>query len=416
MGCRMQIQPISCLLVRTLFLVGGLSLLALPPRHVVAMDLAPDISVLARIAALEENHGLLLGSADVLGEFNDVARRYDLHRTGPRSRNYSLKMVWAPERQRALFAGANHGRPHRLNDVWEFDLAALAWVLLYPPDNPRSYDGLGDDASDVIFEDGILVTRRGGPAVIGHTWWGITYDPVKRQMLFMNIWLTKQDEAVRQLGGDPSTRYKGPPLWAFTPDTGEWSAIKSGPPGPAAPFGAMLEYVPELGGAIWHMNNWRMRGTWLYEPSARRWSQLKVNADTKDFKSQAPSRELIGYYDQRRKQVVAQQGKSTFHFDVDLRQWSKVIEEPAESKRVPFGHDARSVFYYDRTSGHGLLVHFAEREIWAYDPAGVEWRRLAPRGDPMPTGERMLAYLDPERNVLVLIDDNIVWVYRYKRK
>lgn len=411
----MQLLQISCVL-RALLLVGGLSILIVPSQRVVAMELAPDTSVLERIAALEENHGLLLGSARVLGDFNDVARRFDLHRTGPRSRNYSLKMVWAPERRRALFAGANHGKPHRLNDVWEFDLAALAWVLLYPPDNPRSYDGLGDDASDVVFEEGVLVTRRGGPAVIGHTWWGITYDPVNRQMLFMNTWLTKQDEAVRQLGGDPSTRYKGPPLWSFTPSTGEWSEIKSGPPGPATPFGAMLEYVPELGGAIWHMNNWQMRGTWFYEPSTRSWSQLKVNADTKDFRAQAPSRELIGYYDPLIKQVVAQQGKSTFHFDVERRQWTKVIEQPAESTRVPFGHDARSVFHYDRTSGHGLLVHFSEREIWAYDPKGVEWRLLVPRGDPMPTGERMLAYVDPERNALVVIDDDIVWVYRYKRK
>ncbi|PLX75481.1 MAG: hypothetical protein C0607_07870 [Azoarcus sp.] len=406
----------GCAALRALLFVGALFLFCVPSQNVTAMDLAPDYSVLRRIEALEENHGLRLGSARVLGDFNAVARRFDLHRTGPRSRNYSLKMVWAPERQRALFAGANHGKPHRLNYVWEFDLAALAWVMLYPPDNPRSYDGLGEDASDVVFEDGLLITRRGGPAVIGHTWWGITYDPVNRQMLFMNIWLTKQDEAVKQLGGDPSTRYKGPPLWAFEPASGKWSAVKSGPPGPGSPYGAMLEYVPELGGAIWHMNNWQMRGTWLYEPSTRRWSKLNANAETKDFGKQAPSRELVGYYDHHKKQVVAQQGKSTFHFDVVRRQWTKVIEEPEKSTQVPFGHDSRSVFYHDPASGHGLFVNLVEGALWAYDPTAVEWKRLDPRGDPMPKGKRMLAYVDPERNVLVLIDDTEVWAYRYKRR
>ncbi|WP_159099501.1 hypothetical protein [Parazoarcus communis] len=404
----------GCAALRALLFVGALFMFCVPSQNVTAMDLAPDSSVLRRIEALEENHGLRLGSARVLGDFNAVARRFDLHRTGPRSRNYSLKMVWAPERQRALFAGANHGKPHRLNDVWEFDLAALAWVMLYPPDNPRSYDGLGEDASDVVFEDGLLITRRGGPAVIGHTWWGITYDPVNRQMLFMNIWLTKQEEAIRQLGGDPAARYTGPPLWSFKPETGQWAPLKSVPPGPRAPFGAMLEYVPELEGAIWHMNNWQMRATWHYEPVKRAWTLLPLNTEEKDFKQQAPSRELVGYYDMRRGIVVAQQGKSTFHLDVVRRRWEKVLNAPENSDAVPFGHDAKTSFYYDAASGDGLLLDHEKKELWAYTPDTSSWRVLNPSGDPMPKGDRLLAYADPALNAFVVIDDRMVWVYRHR--
>lgn len=387
---------------------------ALVPSALAADELAPDLAVLERVSRLKANEAALLGSARVLGSFNDVARSFDLQTTGPRSRNYSLKMVWATDRKRAMFVGANHGKPHRLNDVWEFDLAAMAWILLYAPDNSRSYHGLGDNPSDVIFRDGLLVTRRGGPAVIGHTWWGATYDPEKRHMLFMNIWLTKQDDAVRQLGGDPKSRYKGPPLWAFDPEKSLWSAIKTAPPGPPSPYGGMLEYVPELGGSIWHMNNWQMRATWLYDSSARRWTKLQLNTITKDFKTQAPSRELVGYYDPLRKLVVAQQEKGTFHFDVMARQWKRVISEPADSLKVPRGHDARTVFYHDPVSGHGLLLNLWDRELWSYDPTAVRWTRLEPSGDPMPSGDRMLAYMDPERNVLVVIDDTMVWVYRYR--
>jgi hypothetical protein len=85
-------------------------------------------TVLAKIQALKANQAALLGQAQVVGEFNEVARRYNLHKTGPMGRDFTIKMVWAPERRRALFCGANHGVPHRLNDVWEFDLTAVCAI------------------------------------------------------------------------------------------------------------------------------------------------------------------------------------------------------------------------------------------------------------------------------------------------
>lgn len=373
-----------------------------------------DHRVLSLLKALPPNHGVILGSATVLGEFNQTALNYRLDETGPQRRDYSLKMVWAPERRRALFAGANHGRPHRLNDVWEFDLAAMAWILLYAPDNPRGYRTLGNDYTDVEFREGILITRRGGPAVIGHTWSGLTYDPVRQQMLYMNTWVTDQANAVRELGGNPELLYKGPPLWAFSPSARRWQPLKSEPPGPRAPFGAMLEYVAELDGAIWHMNNWQMRSTWLYQGDLRRWMNLKANFETKDFSAEAPSRELVGYYDPRRKLLVARQGRGTYHFDIPSRVWTKVGESDSTSTPVPEGHDARTVFYFHPSSGHGLLVDFKLKAIWAYDPDSVHWSLQTPRGDPMPDGARMLAYVDLEQNVLVVIDDLRVWAYRYR--
>ena len=71
---------------------------------------------------LARSHGqlpqaVLLGQAKVMGDFNDTARKYNLHKTGPLARDFTLKMVWALERKRALYCGANHGVPHRLNDV-----------------------------------------------------------------------------------------------------------------------------------------------------------------------------------------------------------------------------------------------------------------------------------------------------------
>src|SRR5205807_535934 len=119
------------------------------PPPAVDPGLAPKPAVLEKLAALKPNRAVLLGKADVVGEFNDTARRYDLHRTGPRGRDFTIKVCWAPDRRRALFCGANHGVPHRLNDVWEFDLPSLSWAMLYAPDLPRGYGDLGKDTSDV---------------------------------------------------------------------------------------------------------------------------------------------------------------------------------------------------------------------------------------------------------------------------
>lgn len=378
----------------------------------------PTLEVRANVqqvlARLKPNQAVVLGEASVVGEFNAVARRFGLDSTGPRARNYSIKMVWVPERRRALFTGANHGTPHRLNDVWEFDLLALSWVLLYAPDNPRSYSGLGSDYSDVEFHDGVLVTKRGGPAVIAHTWWGLTWDPKIRRLLFMNTWVTKEEEAIRLVGGNPAERYTGPPLWAFDPQAGKWEFVETRRPWPAAPFGAMLEYVPELGGSIWHMNNWKMRGTWLYRASERSWSNLRVNRETEDFKAAAPGAELVGYYDPSRRIVVAQRQKETYHFDVARAEWKKVAAAAKDDESMPYGHDARNPFHYDPVSRQGLLVDVRGGAVWSYDPDQVKWTRLQPQGDSMPRGERSLVYVDHAANVLVVIDDTKVWAYRYR--
>lgn len=384
----------------------------------VAAEVTPvlkeDPQVVEKLRHLGANQGVLLGKARVVGEFNDVARKYKLHVTGPLGRDYSIKMVWAPERRRALFCGANHGTPHRLNDVWEFDLEALAWVLLYPPDNPRSYGGLGSDYSDVEFRDGVLRTRRGGPAVIGHTWWGLTYDPEGKRLLYMNTWVADVGKAVALVGGDETRRYTGPPLWAFTPQSGEWQPVKTPPPAPKAPFGGMLEYVPDLGGAIWHMNNWQMRATWLYDPGSNTWKDLGANGPGKDFGRQAPGREQVGYFDPVRGILVAQVLGETFHFEPKRAAWRKVAGERG-AQDAPAGHDARAPMYYDPASGHGLLVDFKTDTLWAYDPDSFKWTRLQPAGDPMPRGKKRLAYFDPASNVMVVIDGTSVWAYRYAR-
>jgi len=220
-----------------------------------ALQVEQDAEVLALIDGLAGNQAALLPDARVVGLFNEVAKNHKLDRSGPRGRDYCKKMVWAPERRRALFCGANHAVPHRLNDVWEFDLGANAWIMLYAPDPSRSYTGLGKQVDGVTLQDGWLRSERGGPVRIGHSWWGIAYDAEQRKLYFMNTWVTKMDQAVERIGADPADRYPGPPLWSFDPATGRWEPIPSEEPWPRAIFGGMLEYIPEYDGLFWHGNN-----------------------------------------------------------------------------------------------------------------------------------------------------------------
>jgi hypothetical protein len=372
----------------------------------------PKPEVAAKLAALKPNQAILLGNADVVGEFNDTARRYDLHKTGPKGRDFTIKMCWAPDRKTVLFCGANHGVPHRLNDVWEFDLPSLTWSMLYAPDLPRGYVDLGKDTSDVVFTDGILMTKRGGPAVIAHTWWGLTYDPRRKALLFMNTWVTDQKKAVKELGGDPTQLYGGPPLWAFFPAERRWRAFRSPKPYPVGVFGGMLEYLPELGNSVWHANNWQMRGTWVHDFDKDTWTDLKANANTRDFEMAAPEPEQIGYYDPGRKIVVVQRHHDSFHFDPRKNEWKKTKTGDKDDGKTPYGHDARSVLYHDPKSTHGWLVQFQTNTVWSYNPDYASWTKQQPDGDPMPTGGKRLAYVDPEAGVVVVIDGVQVWAYR----
>lgn len=399
---------------RRTFLTHTAALVAAGSLPAAEPTLEAKDAVRQKLAALEPNHGVTLGRADVVGEFNDTARTYDLHKTGPRGRDFTIKMCWAEDRRRALFCGANHAVPHRLNDVWEFDLPSLTWSLLYAPDLPRGYTDLGKDTSDVVFRDGILMTKRGGPAVIAHTWWGLTYDPRHKALLFMNTWVTEQKKAVTALGGDPADLYTGPPLWAFFPATGTWKAFKAAKPYPVAVFGGMLEYVPDLGGSVWHANNWQMHGTWKHDYDKDTWTDLKANGGGKAFEPASPQPEQIGYYDPKRKLVIVHRHYDTFHFDPAKVEWKSVRAGSKDDGRTPYGHDARAVFYHDAASGHGLLVQFETNSLWAYDPDAVTWTKLSPAGDPMPTGSKRLAYVDPAAKVLVVIDGATVWAYRYK--
>ena len=132
--------------------------------------LEPDTAVLAKLEALGDNSCCILDGTRIIEDLGDFAKGWHrMKETGPTGRDFTIKMVWMPDRKRAFFCGANHNSPHRFNDAWEYDLASNTWVLLYTPDYNDRGPITDDDKQTLVLQDGWLRTKKGGPAHPAHT-------------------------------------------------------------------------------------------------------------------------------------------------------------------------------------------------------------------------------------------------------
>lgn len=215
--------------------------------------LKPDPKVEAVLAALGDNSSAILTGLKTVGEWNKINRDHHMDTRGPSGRNYCIKAAWMPDRKRAFFCGGNHGVPHRVNDAWEFDLPSHTWVQLFAPDPnngagvsvAKEYEYTGKDGK--LKRENAWVTRRGGPATLGHTWWGLAYHPEMRAAVWMNVAIN--DGAVKLMKKyNVENPYTGPPMWAFYPYEKKWKPVLSDGPWPRVHCAGAMEYVPELGG------------------------------------------------------------------------------------------------------------------------------------------------------------------------
>lgn len=405
---------------RVYAIVGGL--LAIASTGIGAETVQPalprDAAVARILAGLGDNTAALLPPAAVVGDFGPVARAFNLDRDGPRGRDFTIKMAWMPDRQRAFFCGANHGSPHRLNDAWEYDLASNTWALLYDPDYNDGNRLKNLPAAGVTLKDGILVTAKGGPVHVAHTWWGLTYDPHLKAAIWMCVWPGYgMPEKLAHVKADASQLYKGPPLWAFFPAEKKWQPILSKEPYPRSiGLAGSLEYIPDLHGSLWyHRNN----GTWLFDSRVNGWKNLKPNMNGLNAIGWI---ENVMCYDTKNKVLVAHRGndegqdrrfvdKRTYHYDVAANSWSKTVED----RHGPVGHDARTLFYYDPVGEVCLLFERQRKKLWAYSVPQKKWTELTPKGAAIPEWRRAIGYFDVERNVFILLHGKEVWAYRYRR-
>jgi len=370
--------------------------------------LKPDQKVMAILKGLGENQSALLPPLKTAGPINALVRKFGMHKNGPHCRNYCRKWVWAADRKRALFCGANAGVPHRLNDVWEYDLASNTWVLLYAPLVDFNRISSEQKKELGVVKNGILTVKNGAPFDPVHSWWQITYEPDMKALL----WVIGNYNKC----GHPHRKNKMPwgKLWMFAyyPAENRWDNFvpgKSHPPGMNA---SILEYLPDRKRVLWYTNTWRGGSTSLFDGEKKTWKQLVGKSGIRGNPN-CPGSEAIAAYDSHRKMLVVHYGggthkgkprpKVTYHFDVEKKTWKRALV----AKQGPDGLDMRASMTYDRDSKRCFVIHSA---LWSYAPGDKKWTRHAPKGPKPPNG--MLCY-NPEHKVLMIKSGgNQVWVYR----
>ncbi len=372
-------------------------------------ELAPDPQVTAILEKLGDNEYAQLPPAKITGEFNDLAKGFRLDQRGPGIRNFCMKMPYAPDRKRAFYAGGNHGTPHKLNDIWEFDLAANTWVLLSPPDlNLRR----GVKTNKFKTVDGVYMSEGGKIAVGGHTFSGFTYDPVSRRVLWYHKHMGPRE------GG-----YMGPYLWAFEPNTRTWEHVKTRQPWPKYDPGSAFDYVPKLGKCVWS-NNRTSAAVWTYDHASKSWASLGAKGGLDDCARMSAQK----VYDSRRDLLICHGGHSdyTSEYSFATRTWKKTAVCDKDHTNAPKGADKLTLFAYDSVNAVVLLCDNMGGYIWIYDPDTKKWTRTAPKNSQpdrrctrgIHKGNKFLplGFFDSARNALVTNDGGkVTWVYRYKR-
>lgn len=407
------------------------------PRTVPYRD---DSEVVRVIEALPPGASAILPNFTVEGESLDESLR-KVYRNGPQRRDYCNKMVYAPDRGTALYAGANHGVPHVFNDAWEFHLRSNSWHLLFPPDggdHRRLTSAIGSIrkgrnvsknkaflrrwfTDNVRLKDGTLQTKNGGPIRPWHTWDGLTYDRRTGRMLwavldsdsrYLDLYAqyTGQDaEALRR------QLRRGTSLWMFDPDVGHWVRQTGGTVLPKlSGNGDFLQYIPDLGMSVRFVARWNDdEGMWAYDRVANQWTRLHTNNRDHFYhwaQAQHPKPEQQVAYSPKHKKLVAVRGTSTHIFDLRTNAWTKVQEDPDI-----FAHDKRTVFAYDTINDVFLLAYPDPQNgyLKAYSIETNQWTNLTPKGAGLPRG-KAAGYFDERDGVFVLyLSSGATWIYRY---
>lgn len=386
-------------------------------------ELPPDQALLAKIAALADNTWLKLPQTKTAGELawatGDVG---DYARSGPTVRDYCNKMVWAPERRRALYCGAGHNI-HPWNDVWEYDLAANTWICLYAPEpGPPPSEAGGKEVvnwyrENFQYRDGVLSTRKGAPVRPAHTWWGLCYDTERRRMVFWDahkgqlfsdrvlntelllqaLGLKADHPAVRLSGSGPGEAW----IFTFSPGEAAWKEVITG--APKAYESSQIEYLMD------RQKFWLHSGrTYQSDASLRHWKLAGQGG---------PGQGVVSAYDSETRTVVAA-GSKAWVYSCDRDRWMEKAAVPEGDG----GYIPNSIMSFDSVAKYFVLFTWLEVagknlppvRLWLYSLKQDRWFRPVPQGD-VPLLEPYTGYYDLERNVSVYCNSHgEVWVYRFQ--
>jgi len=431
-----------------------------------ALPYHDDPAIIEAVSNLADRSSLTLPKLKVKAASNI----YGCQTVGPVTRGYTMRMVYAPERQAALYHGGDH-QTIRSNDVWEYHLGSNTWHMIFEPDGGNHGPLKGvlmflarrlrekpdqpmSEAerkqfeevrpwwnANIVLKDGYLTTKNGGPILPGHTWDTLVYEP-NVHMMVHGHGAYCSDAAVLQ------SRYTGVPLediekqidksyssnWLFDPAQKRWNIhkrpAKGGMP-ELTGMGATMCYIPDLKRVIYYVaaqnvspHSYMM---WSWDVATNIWTELKPNggktiSDLVLRNKVAPTEEQQTAYSPKHKKMVAVIGKATFAYDITKNEWAKLNDQiPIEA------HDAKTMFAYDSINDVFLLTDGnKEGRVAVFSLAENKWELVTPKGDGCPPSNygagnywaQPKGYFDPRLNVLVVhggMTDR-VWVYRHQSR
>jgi len=421
-----------------------------------------DPAVVKMLAHLGEGASLVLPPVKHVRDGKPVSGR---GRSGPYARDYTNMMVWAPDRQTALYAGGNHGGG-RTNDVWEFHLGSNTWHNLFPAEGrdharfkwtlmfaPRIFARNPDYTltekqqkewnackewwkENVSLQNGWYLTKGGGPLLVGHTWDTLVYEPNTKRMIHGTgaycaaaAWIEHKFsgrplEAVRAESGKTPDGTPYRTMWFFDPAARKWIpyasksnlAVLRG-------MGASMTYIPDWKKVVYYVAAQNVTPTAAYmrtwDPIKDQWAEIKPNGGKSIYElaftlKVAPTSEQQMAYSPTHRTLVAVLKSSTYAFSIDNKEWSKLNEA------IPFmAHDAQTIFAYDSADDVFLLADPRNNRLAAFDLKTNKWDTITPEGPGMPKPPYCVGkgYYDPLHNVLVVQSayKGSMWVYRHKK-
>ena len=399
--------------------------------------LVPDIDLLAKIAALPDNTWMKLPPLKTAGDLSWCGKpgwsnTENMPKFGPDLRGYSLKMVWAADRKRAFYCGANHQAPHFLNDVWEYDLGSNTWVCSYTPDpqspiprewreSDRTPERVASVMSwikkNVVLRDGIIQTERGGQVRPCHAWSGVTYDSdrlkflwfvpkgqgctfIDKETLAIGLGFQNESELKSKWHNGKIGRYTNNYIWSFDPSSKKWEIIYEDVP--VFDEGQAAIYISDK------KKVWTSLDAQMFDPDK------KVTENPKASGKIAGVGEVVAAYDQVSKTIVMLSQNKTNVYSFATNEW-KITQDNA----IASGADMRSFFCFDNIAKKFVLYTIDKGPkgenkpgLYLYDLEKNEWLEANALGD-IPTG-CLGGYYDPERNVTVAYTGKEIYVYRCK--
>jgi len=400
-----------------------------------------DPAVVAKIQALGDRSAVMLGRYKVAPA--DAAKSHHALKRGPGPRNYGNKMPYAPDRRTAMYCGANHNVPHRLNDVWEFHLGSNTWHLICRPGTDatrlrawtnraakaRKAIAAGKDVeknkaflekdfadyarkwwSKCTVADGYLQDKaNGGPVQPWHTWDGVTYDEKTKRLYWAvldsdnfkqakhRVHIRRTRTYARATGQDPDTLVAqlkpGTSMYMYDPAKKRWfKQLGEGPFPIMRAMGATLHYLPDIDKTIWYAcvgctPGGYDEGMWSYDATTNRWTNLIPGRKLRGMvhtRKIAPGGELQVAYSPKHRKLVAVREEKTFVYDVAKNTWARAADNPA------YGWDSVSVLDYDSHADVFLFVGKAggrwSKKPWtlsAYDLKTGRWEVVKINGAPL---------------------------------